>query len=231
MQCGRAVRSRSGVVVKRTVDGYGYGSGLVTCGSLWGCLSCSYRVRSKRARHVAIAAAAHIALGGGVLFGTFTMSHERGEDLDNTWPILSDGWMYMTSGRQWMEFKEFLHRAGPRGPGGPGDRRRGDRSGRLPSGAGGHDPHHRRVPGAALPAPPQRPLDRRPVGRRETGAVGVGRLTGLPTFSSGSVDLDPVVTVRRLLGAGDKSRFTDCSAPAVFQANSKQRGELWAFEG
>ncbi len=106
VQCGRVVRSRSGVVVKRTADGYVYGSGLVTCGSPWSCLSCSYKVRSKRARQVATAVAAHVALGGGVLFGTFTMSHERGEPLDRTWSILSDGWKYMTSGRQWVEFKE-----------------------------------------------------------------------------------------------------------------------------
>lgn len=106
VQCGRVVRSRSGVVIKRTADGYVYGSGLVTCGSPWSCLSCSYKVRSKRARQVATAVAAHMAAGGGVLFGTFTMSHERGEKLDHTWPILSDGWKYMTSGRQWVDFKD-----------------------------------------------------------------------------------------------------------------------------
>ena len=81
VQCGRAVRSRSGVVLKRSSDGYVYASGLVTCGSPWSCLSCSYKIRAKRARHIAIAIAAHLALGGGVLFGTFTMSHDRSEPL------------------------------------------------------------------------------------------------------------------------------------------------------
>ena len=105
IQCGRAIRSRLGVVVKQSNDGYVYASGLVTCASIWACLACSYKIRSKRARQVAFAVAAHLAAGGGVLFGTFTMSHERGERLDLVWTVLSDGWAFMTAGRQWVDFR------------------------------------------------------------------------------------------------------------------------------
>ena len=105
MQCGRASYSTSGVVLKRTAEGLVYPSGVVTCGSPWSCLRCSYKIRAKRARHIAHAVGAHIAQGGGVLFGTFTMSHDRGEELDNLWTILSQGWAYMTSGRQWVDFR------------------------------------------------------------------------------------------------------------------------------
>ncbi len=105
VQCGRAVRSRSGVVLKRSVDGYVYASGLVTCGSPWSCLACSYKIRAKRARHIAQAVAAHLAAGGGVLFGTFTMSHDRSEALADLWRVLSGGWAHVTAGRQWVDFK------------------------------------------------------------------------------------------------------------------------------
>jgi len=53
-----------------------------------------------------MATAMHIALGGGVMFGTFTMSHRRGEELDRLWPVLSDGWAALTRGRPWREFKD-----------------------------------------------------------------------------------------------------------------------------
>ncbi|MEM9654348.1 MAG: hypothetical protein AAGA65_19800 [Actinomycetota bacterium] len=105
VQCGRVVRSSTGVVLMRSTDGYVYGSGLVTCGSPWSCLACSYKIRAKRARHVAQAVALHLAAGGGVLFGTFTISHDRGEQLAGLWRLLSAGWAYMTSGRQWVGFQ------------------------------------------------------------------------------------------------------------------------------
>ncbi|MGH1491795.1 MAG: hypothetical protein ACRBK7_20800, partial [Acidimicrobiales bacterium] len=91
--------------MRRSVDGYVYASGLVTCGSPWSCLSCSYKIRAKGARNIAQAVAAHIATGGGVLFATFTMSHDRSDELDRLWKILSAGWAYMTAGRQWVDFK------------------------------------------------------------------------------------------------------------------------------
>jgi len=106
IQCGRTVRSRSGVVLKRSADGYVYSSGVVTCSNVWMCLACSYKTRAKRARMVALAIAMHIAAGGGVLFGTFTLSHDRGEPLDKVWQLLSDGWAFMTAGRRWVVFQE-----------------------------------------------------------------------------------------------------------------------------
>jgi hypothetical protein len=106
VQCGRTVNNARGVVIKRAADGGRvYVSGVVTGGSPWSCLACSYKIRSKRARMIALAIACHIAFGGGVLFGTFTFSHDRGERLRDVWDVLSDGWKFMTSGRQWVDFK------------------------------------------------------------------------------------------------------------------------------
>jgi hypothetical protein len=69
------------------------------------CLACSYKIRSKRARTIARAVAAHLAAGGGVLFGTFTMSHDRGEALEGLWQLLSKGWAHMTAGGTWQRFQ------------------------------------------------------------------------------------------------------------------------------
>ena len=107
VQCGRTVNNARGVTIRRSVsDGRVYASGVVTCGSPWICLACSYKIRSKQARMIAIAVAMHLALGGGVLFGTFTISHDRGEPLDKVWEVLQSGWAFMTAGRQWVNFKD-----------------------------------------------------------------------------------------------------------------------------
>ena len=64
------------------------------------------RSGSSGALEIALAIVVHLARGGGVLFMTFTMSHERGEELADVWDILTDGWSYMTSGEQWQAIKE-----------------------------------------------------------------------------------------------------------------------------
>ena len=104
--CGRAIRSKAGVTVKRAESGGVFTSGLASCGSVWSCPSCSFKIRTKRSAEIAVAAAVHLARGGGVLFITFTMSHKRGEQLGNVWDILTDGWSYMTSGERWQAIKE-----------------------------------------------------------------------------------------------------------------------------
>ena len=106
IRCGRTIRSKDGVKVKRGCDGNVFTSGLSTCGSVWSCPSCSFKIRVKRALEIALAIVVHLARGGGVLFMTFTMSHERGEELGDVWDILTDGWSYMTSGEQWQAIKE-----------------------------------------------------------------------------------------------------------------------------
>ena len=106
IRCGRTIRSKDGVKVKRGCDGNVFTSGLSTCGSVWSCPSCSFKIRVKRALEIALAIVVHLARGGGVLFMTFTMSHERGEELADVWDILTDGWSYMTSGEQWQAIKE-----------------------------------------------------------------------------------------------------------------------------
>ncbi|MGH1494209.1 MAG: hypothetical protein ACRBK7_33265, partial [Acidimicrobiales bacterium] len=95
------------MTIKRSADGGRvYASGVVTCGNAWICLACSYKIRSKRARMIAQAVALHLFLGGGVLFGTFTLSHDRGEPLEGLWQMLSKGWAHTTAGGTWVRFKD-----------------------------------------------------------------------------------------------------------------------------
>lgn len=104
--CGRTIRSKCGVVVQRAPDGTTFVSGVATCGSVWSCPSCSFKIRIKRAADIAVACAVQLSNGGGVLFATFTMSHMKGESLDLVWSIITDGWSYLTSGGGWQSIKE-----------------------------------------------------------------------------------------------------------------------------
>jgi len=88
------------------VNGRPHMSGLQTCGSVWGCTVCSYKVRVKRAVEISLAVKAHLANGGGVLHIVVTMPHRAGEALDKLWGILSDCWGHVTSGGGWQAFKK-----------------------------------------------------------------------------------------------------------------------------
>jgi hypothetical protein len=80
-------------------------AGLQTCGSVWSCISCYFKVRSKRAAEINAVVAAHLAAGGGVLHCVITMPHRAGEALADLWSILSDCWEHVTSGGVWKKLK------------------------------------------------------------------------------------------------------------------------------
>jgi hypothetical protein len=86
------------------VGGQAYLSGLQTCGNVWVCPACSYKVRVKRAFEIAWAVRKHLNNGGGVLHIVVTMPHRAGEALADLWKILSDCWAHVTSGGGWKTF-------------------------------------------------------------------------------------------------------------------------------
>lgn len=88
------------------VDGYAYTSGLQTCGSVWACVSCSFKIRMKRAAEIATAVGRHLDNGGGVLHVVLTMPHRAGEQLADLWKILSDCWGHVASGGGWKTFRK-----------------------------------------------------------------------------------------------------------------------------
>lgn len=66
--CGMRVRfGLADVGVEHHPDGYAYTTGLQTCGSVWICPICSFKIRMKRAAELAVAIAVHKARGGSVL--------------------------------------------------------------------------------------------------------------------------------------------------------------------
>ncbi|MGF1600316.1 MAG: protein rep [Acidimicrobiales bacterium] len=104
VRCGR-LPSGAGRPRVSKVDGRAYMSGLQTCGSVWSCPACYFKVRSKRATEISAVTAAHLAAGGGALHVVVTMPHRAGEGLGELWSILSDCWEHVTSGGSWKRLK------------------------------------------------------------------------------------------------------------------------------
>ena len=105
MNCGRIPTGNGRPMIAKT-DGHAYASGLQTCGSVWACVLCSFKIRMKRAAEIATAVAVHQARGGGVLHLVVTMPHRADEPLDSLWAMLSDCWAHVTSGGGWQTFQD-----------------------------------------------------------------------------------------------------------------------------
>lgn len=80
-------------------------SGLMRCGSVWSCPTCSHRVGSGRATEIAEAVTAWSSMTGGhrVALLTLTMRHRDGQSLGGLWDGLSTAWNKVTSGRGWLD--------------------------------------------------------------------------------------------------------------------------------
>lgn len=105
VKCGRVPTGNFRPHVKRSENG-AFMSGLQTCGSVWGCLRCSYKIAKKRAADITTCVEQHLATGGGVLHVVVTMPHRSNEALADSWSILSDCWGHVTSGRGWQTVKQ-----------------------------------------------------------------------------------------------------------------------------
>ena len=104
-KCGRIPTGKGNPKVAK-IDGRAYMAGLQTCGNVWSCVACSYKIRVKRAAEISVAVRRHLDSGGGVLHVVVTMPHRLRDALNELWPILSDCWAYVTSGGGWRSFKD-----------------------------------------------------------------------------------------------------------------------------
>ncbi len=95
----------SDVAVERSTSGHAFTSGLQTCGSVWICPICSFKIRMKRAIELAVAIAVHKAAGGSVLLLTLTTQHSHGEPLEVVWDAVQDCWAYVTSHSRYRKLK------------------------------------------------------------------------------------------------------------------------------
>ena len=96
------------VAVERHPDGYAYTTGLQTCGSVWACPICSFKIRMKRATELAVAIAIHRSRGGSVFLLTLTTQHTWGEALGSVWSDVQDVWAFITSHYRYRKLKEEL---------------------------------------------------------------------------------------------------------------------------
>jgi hypothetical protein len=86
--CGRFPAPHAGVRVRRAPGGAAHYSGLAVCGSMSACPVCSRKIRHGRAQEIERAIRAHQDRGGGILFATFTVSHDRGMPLADCWALV-----------------------------------------------------------------------------------------------------------------------------------------------
>ncbi len=107
--CGVNVRHGTSMVsVERHPKGYAYASGLQTCGSVWACPICSFKIRVKRAAELAVAIAVHHSNGGTVLLLTLTTQHSFGESLDEVWSVVQDTWAFVTGHYRYRKLRDRL---------------------------------------------------------------------------------------------------------------------------
>ncbi len=107
--CGTRLRyGLADVAVEHHEKGYAYTTGLQTCGSIWACPICSYKIRVKRAAEIATAIARHRANGGTVLLLTLTTQHSVGESLDDIWSAVQDTWQYITAHYRYRQMRDRL---------------------------------------------------------------------------------------------------------------------------
>jgi hypothetical protein len=88
-------------------------SGLATCGSVWSCPVCSYKIATRRAQDIAQVIRVWEALGGRVAMVTLTMRHKRGQRLEELWAALSKAWQSVTMG-DWSDDQELYGTPIPR---------------------------------------------------------------------------------------------------------------------
>jgi Replication protein len=71
----------------------------MACGSISGCPVCAPKVRHGRAVEIDRALRAHLARGGGIVFATFTVPHDRGMSLADLWQTIAESWKTLIAGR------------------------------------------------------------------------------------------------------------------------------------
>ena len=100
---GSHVGLKLGGTASRPIAGV---SGVETCGSVWACPVCSSRIAAHRNTELNKVNTAWRERGGSILFATFTMRHQAGDDLGTLWDGLSAAWRRLVSGKGYLDLKE-----------------------------------------------------------------------------------------------------------------------------
>jgi len=106
-KCGRVRISREVQLRRRDGTGY-YFRGLVTCGSVWACPVCSWKIATGRGREVQLIIDQHVKTGGGVYLITATIPHDYADNLKLLRSTVSTAWRKTVSGRPWLQMKQRI---------------------------------------------------------------------------------------------------------------------------
>lgn len=80
--------------------------GVLTCGSIWCCPECSWRLGGRRAEKLATYLTAWLRDGHQALFLTLTMPHDYADALEASATTIQKSFTRILSGRRWQKIKE-----------------------------------------------------------------------------------------------------------------------------
>lgn len=104
--CGRVPVDPNGSVALRVGPGNSGFAGLVTCGSVWACPVCSWKIAGRRAEELTQVFDGVLAAGNTLGMLTLTARHHRGQKLDGLWKAMNRAWSRVTSGGGWVRLRD-----------------------------------------------------------------------------------------------------------------------------
>lgn len=85
-----------------------YAHGLISCGNIWTCPTCSEKIRVRRTAEIQAALARHCEAGGMIGMLTLTLRHDRTMPLTETLDRLNNAWRNLQQRKSWRKFREQL---------------------------------------------------------------------------------------------------------------------------
>ncbi|MCU1362387.1 MAG: Replication protein phage-associated [Acidimicrobiaceae bacterium] len=95
-------------VVLRVHNGRGFATGLMACGNIWTCPTCSARIRARRTVEVEKALDEHCKSGGRIGMMTLTLQHDDTMPLKETIERLNRAWNDLTGRRRYRKLHMAL---------------------------------------------------------------------------------------------------------------------------
>ena len=95
-------------VTIRLHQGRAFATGLLACGNIWTCPTCSARIRARREVEIEGALATHVAGGGTIGMMTLTLQHDATMPLKSTIERLNRAWNDLTGRRQYRKLHMAL---------------------------------------------------------------------------------------------------------------------------
>lgn len=95
-------------VTIRVHQGRAFATGLIACGNIWTCPTCSARIRARREVEIEHALATHVASGGQIGMMTLTLQHDKTMRLADTIERLNKSWERLQQRRRFKPLYNAL---------------------------------------------------------------------------------------------------------------------------